>query len=239
MSKYIIRLDDACEKMNYENWLKMELLLDKYEIKPLVGIIPHCEDTEMDKYGENLQFWDKVQSWIIKGWSIAVHGFNHVYSTKDGGINPVNLRSEFAGESLAVQKEKIGKAISIMKEHDIEPKVFFAPAHTFDENTIIALKECSDIRIISDTISNKPYNECGMTFIPQQSGRVRYLPFSMVTFCYHPNTMCKSDFDKLEQFLKKYGTQFISFPEIYTERKLGIYDKLLRKLYFAKRQEPK
>ena len=76
-----------------------------------------------------------------------------------------------------------------MREHGIDPKVFFAPAHTFDNNTLIALKECSNIRIISDTIANDIYTKYGFTFVPQQAGRVRKQPFRTVTFCYHPNTM--------------------------------------------------
>lgn len=44
MAKYILRLDDACEKRDIEKWDLMEQLLDQYNIKPLVGIIPHCED---------------------------------------------------------------------------------------------------------------------------------------------------------------------------------------------------
>lgn len=35
MSKYIMRLDDAAEKMNIEKWIRMERLLDKYNVKPL------------------------------------------------------------------------------------------------------------------------------------------------------------------------------------------------------------
>ena len=42
-----MRLDDACEKWNKSNWIRMEILLDHYGIKPLVGIIPHCEDEMM------------------------------------------------------------------------------------------------------------------------------------------------------------------------------------------------
>jgi predicted deacetylase len=87
-----------------------------------------------------------------------------------------------------------------MREHGIDPKVFFAPAHTFDNNTLIALKECSNIRIISDTIANDVYSQFGFTFVPQQSGRVRKLPFKTVTFCYHPNVMNDDEFVRLEKF---------------------------------------
>ena len=41
MSKYIMRLDDAAEKMDIEKWSRMEKLLDKHSIKPLVGVIPY------------------------------------------------------------------------------------------------------------------------------------------------------------------------------------------------------
>ena len=50
MSKYIMRLDDACEKRNIQNWDRIEMILDKYEIKPLIGVIPNCEDSMMDGY---------------------------------------------------------------------------------------------------------------------------------------------------------------------------------------------
>ncbi len=43
MSKYFIRLDDVCPKMNIERWDTMERLLDQYKVKPLVGIIPDCK----------------------------------------------------------------------------------------------------------------------------------------------------------------------------------------------------
>ena len=132
MSKYIMRLDDACEKRNIKCWDRIEKILDNYGIKPLVGVIPHCEDSMMDAYPIDDKFKIRVKSWADKDWIIALHGYNHVYSNKSGGINPVNYRSEFAGESLEVQKEKIRSGVSILNNMGINPKVFFAPSHTFD-----------------------------------------------------------------------------------------------------------
>lgn len=236
MSKYILRLDDACEKMDIEKWDRMEQLLDKYGVKPLVGIIPYCEDPMMDDYPVDSKFWSKVNNWITKDWSIAMHGYNHVYSTDCGGINPINKRSEFAGEPLDVQKEKIRKGISIMREHGINPKTFFAPSHTFDRNTLLALKAESDINIISDTIANDVYYQDDFQFVPQQSGRVRKLPFKVVTFCYHPNTMKTADFVYLEQFLEKNAILFTKFELILNgKRKLSIFDKVLKKIYFLRK----
>ena len=44
MTMYLMRLDDACEKRNVKNWDRMEALLDKYNVKPLVAVIPNCKD---------------------------------------------------------------------------------------------------------------------------------------------------------------------------------------------------
>lgn len=233
MARYIMRLDDACPKRDVAKWDRMEALLDKYGVKPLVGIIPDCKDPKMDHYEEDADFWTKrIMSWQEKGWQFALHGYNHVFRTDCGGINPVNKRSEFAGVPYEEQKQMIADGVSILRSHGINPKVFFAPAHTFDENTIKALQEVSDIRIISDTPANKPYSKYGMTFVPQQSGHIRKLPFNTVTFCYHPNTTSEQEFIHLEGFLK--NNCFGEFPLNECSNKLSLFDKFLRGIYYAR-----
>ena len=236
MTKYIMRLDDACEKRNIESWDRMEKILDKYNVKPLVGVIPNCEDPCMNKYEKDDNYITRLNDWKNKDWEIAMHGYNHVYSNKSGGLNPVNHRSEFAGENLDKQKDKIKKGILKLNQLGITPKVFFAPSHTFDKNTLLALKQESNIRIISDTIAYDSYNKYGFTFVPQQSGKVRSLPFKKVTFCYHPNTMSDNDFLELEKFLQINSSKFISFPASIVSRKLSLIDKCLNKIYFFRRR---
>lgn len=236
MCKYLIRLDDAAEKMDIRNWDRMEKLLSQYRVRPLVGVIPDCKDSDMDKYETDPYFWDRVFRWQKKGWFIALHGYEHKFVTDQGGINPVNNYSEFAGLPYEQQKKKIARGMEVFKAHGIEPCVFFAPAHTFDKNTIRALLLDSPIRIISDTVANQPYTRYGITFIPQQSGRVRKLPFKRVTFCYHPNNMKEKDFIDLERFVKRYKDRFMDFPITETQRKIGVYDKILQWLYFMKRR---
>jgi len=234
---YLIRLDDASEYMDINNWGKIEILLDKYNIKPLVGVIPKNQDESLiSVYKKDEKFWQKVKNWERKKWEIALHGYKHVYETKCGGLNPINLRSEFAGVSLERQKDKIREGINIFKKRNINTRVFFAPSHTFDKNTIIALREESNIRIISDTIANDIYKKNDFYYIPQQSGKVRNLNFKVTTFCYHPNEMNKKDFLELENFIKKNKEKFISFKKISLKnRKYSLYDKLLKFLYFSKR----
>ena len=64
------------------------------------------------RFEKDEQFWNTTHAWQNKGWEIALHGYDHVCITNEGGINPVNPRSEFAGVSLELQKEKVRKGIA-------------------------------------------------------------------------------------------------------------------------------
>lgn len=237
MRKYFIRLDDASEYMDVKKWNRMESLLKDYNIKPIVGIIPDNQDPDLvEKYTKDKLFWNKVKEWQDAGWTLALHGYTHKFCSECGGINPVNLRSEFAGVDLESQKEKIRKGNCILKQHNINAEIFFAPAHTFDENTLKALEEETSIRVISDTIANDVYYKEPFYFIPQQSGRVRNLPFRLTTFCYHPNNMNEIDFKELEDFCKKNSNYFKECKhEILNKRKFGILDKIYQIMYFLRR----
>lgn len=238
MSKYILRLDDACPKMEHGKWLRVEKMLDKYGVKPIVGVIPDCKDPDFKDFSFDNSFWSiTIKRWEKKDWTIALHGFNHVFNTKEGGINPVNRKSEFAGLPYEEQLTMILEGVKIFRQNGVEPKVFFAPAHTFDTNTLKALEKGSEIRIISDTPAWNIYSNNGFTFVPQQCGTVRKLPFSVITFCYHPNSMSESDFEKLEEFINKNNKRFIPFPTYETRRKRSILDKLLNKLYFYRKRK--
>ena len=74
----LIRMDDVAENMNWKDMSKCESLFDKYNIKPLLGVIPNNQDKELYVYEKKEKFWDKVRFWQEKGWEIAMHGFTHV-----------------------------------------------------------------------------------------------------------------------------------------------------------------
>lgn len=238
-TKYLIRLDDACPTMNHELWGRMASLLDTYGVKPMVGVIPHNEDPKQVIDQENADFWQLVLAWKQNGWAIAMHGYNHVYSSKEGGMNPLWEKSEFAGHPIDVQRDKIKKGVAIMRQKGINPKYFFAPSHTFDENTLISLREETDIRMISDTIASRPYKLRDFIFIPQQSGHPIKLPFGgLVTICYHPNTMTDASFRRLEDFLRNHQQDMASFDkiDITSARSKTMGDKCLSWIYFMRRK---
>ena len=48
------------------------------------------------------------------------------------------------------------------------PKIWVAPAHSFDWVTLEALRQETDIRLVSDGIALNSYRKNGFDFIPQQ-----------------------------------------------------------------------
>ena len=159
--------------------------------------------------------------------------------TQEGGINPVHHRSEFAGLSFNEQAEKIEKGYQILKERNVEPAYFFAPSHTFDYHTLKALKEYTDIRMISDTIATKPYKDMEFVFIPQMGGHCIEMKIPGIwTFCLHPNEMTDNNFSTLETFLQKHQQEFCSFDKLNLQDvgKKNLLGRLLSFIYFAKRR---
>ena len=70
-AKYLIRLDDACETQDESKWSAIERLLNDFDIKPIVAVIPCNSDTSLHFDKENKNFWKKVKIWEKKGWTIA------------------------------------------------------------------------------------------------------------------------------------------------------------------------
>lgn len=241
MIKYLIRLDDACPTMDAAKWQRMENILDRYGVRPMVGIIPHNEDPLQMIDAEDPDFWGKVSKWESKGWAIALHGYDHCYISNEGmkGLNPLWERSEFAGVSLEKQKEKIREGVQILRSHNIDPKYFFAPSHTYDSNTLRALKEESNIRVISDTIATKPYKYGEFAIIPQLGGHCsKMIIHGVWTFCLHPSTMKDNNFDSTERFFRANKDKFISFNDLDLNdlKPQKLFDRILSWSYFMYRK---
>jgi predicted deacetylase len=233
--KYIIRLDDACPAMDIGKWDRIEKILDEHAIKPIVAVIPHCEDPDLDKGSRVDDFWGKVKRWEAKDWEIALHGYNHVYTTKNPGLVPINEKSEFAGLSLEEQAEKVKSSYGIFLDNGIKPWIFIAPAHSFDKNTLKALEKETDIRIISDGLAIRPYTFLAFKWIPQQLWKFRTMPFGLWTVCLHPDTMEEKDFQALEKNIAEHGREFIAARDIvYRQGGKDLMDHLFGIFFLAR-----
>jgi peptidoglycan/xylan/chitin deacetylase (PgdA/CDA1 family) len=201
--------------MDREKWERIEILLRTHDIKPLIAVIPNNADPTLKVSPHNTGFWNHLKELDCRGWEICMHGNAHLYHIRSGGINPVQQRSEFAGLSFEIQCEAIRKGYQKFCENNIMPRIFTAPSHTFDTNTLLALKKETPIRIISDTIAFKPYKKDDFKFVPQQFSSVRDIKIpGLYTISYHPGSMNDIDYRNLDRFLKSHGKQFISFRDL-------------------------
>lgn len=233
-----MRLDDAHDRMALEKWNRLYSLLVNYDIKPIVAVIPQNEDLTISFNQIIPNFWEIVRKWETSGWNIALHGYKHLYYSQNGGINPVHYRSEFAGLSLEKQMDSIKRAYDIFLHNSINPSCFVAPSHTFDLNTIEALKRVTPIEVISDTFAFNIFKRYGIFFMPQQVGRPRNIVMPGVwTFCLHPSNMTEHDFEYLERFIDKFSHRFVRFEDLtFLERRISLLEIFIQKLYYFYRR---
>jgi hypothetical protein len=232
-SKYIVRFDDICPTMNWHVWDNVEKILDKFEIKPIVAIVPNNMDPKL-KVDSPLQiFWERVSEWERKGWCIAIHGFNHVYVTEDSGIVGLNPRSEFASLDYKSQYEKIEEGLSIFAKNNITPSAWVAPAHSFDFITLKILRKFG-VRIISDGYFLKPGIWHGLFWIPQQIWNFRKMPFGVWTVCLHINNFTDRDLQKFSDDLNSFKGSITSVTDLlksYSYREISLLDHLAWKFW--------
>ncbi len=210
----LIRLDDIAANMNWDMMEKSERLFDEYKIKPVIGVIPNNKDKELLSYPKKNNFWDQVRKWREKGWEISMHGFTHVYdkTSKKEDYFGYGGGSEFCGHSLEVQSSRIKNGLNKFNDENIEIKSFFAPNHTYDNNTFTALKN-SGINEVIDVYGLMPYLENNIKFIPQLFYRVYALPFGIQATQIHLNYWKQKDLDSFEKFIKKKLNKIITYDQ--------------------------
>ncbi len=214
MARYAIRFDDICPSMNWAVWREIELTMDHLGVKPIVAVVPDNIDPDLQWEPPRADFWQRVREWRDKGWTIGIHGYQHHYETQDSGLLRLNRRSEFAGVSYTRQLAKLRSAVDIFHREELDPKVWIAPSHSFDRNTIAALLELG-VEIISDGLSRWPYVDSdGMLWIPQQIWRLREMPAGMWTACYHHNSWAERDLSRFRNDVRRFVAQIIPFYDI-------------------------
>jgi hypothetical protein len=238
-ARYLVRLDDACETMDTAKWGMFEKTLKARGIRPLVAVIPHNGDASLSYEEPSGEFWARVKQWQAGGWHVAMHGCNHVYTTRDKGLVPINDFSEFAGVDIAVQRAKIREGLATFLSHEITPSAFVAPWHSFDRGTLTALTLESNIRIISDGFAFFPFGYLDFTWVPQQLWRFRKKRVGVWTICYHPSKMAINEIEKELSLIDKYCEWFrCDLPDIvssYLGRRKSVVDLALSWSYFGRR----
>jgi predicted deacetylase len=225
--QYLLRFDDLCPMMNWEIWEQVEELLVEFGVRPILAVIPDNRDESLSFGQVATDFWDRVRRWQRRGWTIAIHGYQHTFITQQRGLFGWNDRSEFAGLPASEQEARIRAALGIFTSERIKPTVWVAPNHSFDDVTLEVLHD-SGTRIVSDGLGLFPYlDQRGMFWIPLQTWSFEARRLGVWTVCLHHNRWTKRDVDAFRANLAKYGRGLTSVDELvasYGARRRGILD---------------
>ncbi len=232
--QYILRIDDICPTMNWDRFVQLQKLLKKYEIPAILGVIPENQDPKLMKYPIHGSFWDEVRLLAQNGCIIAQHGFEHKYVTNNAGLLKINNKSEFAGLSYSVQKEKITQGKSILEDKLGQPVYWWmAPAHSFDRTTCRILKELGFI-YITDGFALSPFEKYGLIWVPQQLWKPQSMIIGLWTICIHPDSVSDQYIDQLDIFIERHKHAFLKKFSFVPEKKFGnfLYSFWWRLQYF-------
>lgn len=225
-SKILLRFDDFCPTMDWLQWEKAKSMLDSVGAVALLGVIPDCKDPDLQINSPREDFWEYVKNLQNKGFTIAMHGCYHVFDIRSEGLVTPKKQSEFAGHPYEIQYERIKYGKNILSSHGIETNVFFAPAHSYDRNTLKALSACG-FQYMSDGKSQKPYMLDGIICLPcRNSGAAKIGHKEFYTSIFHAHEWAwekkKRDYHAFENTIKNYSKNIVSFED-YCSQPLGLF----------------
>jgi predicted deacetylase len=213
----LLRFDDICPTMNWEQWEKAKVLMDSVGVKALLGVIPNNCDPDLLIDEPRKDFWEYIKTLQSEGFTIAMHGYKHVFDIRAKGIVTPVKHSEFAGHPYEIQYEKIRKGKEELFLHGIETDIFFAPAHSYDDNTLKALV-ANGFKYLSDGKSPKPYNRNGIICLPEPTGGIPNMKKKgFYTAVLHAHEWAyegkKTSWERFVEVCKKHSGEIVQFEQ--------------------------
>src|SRR4051794_19211769 len=153
---YLLRFDDICPTMNWKVWLEIEAALTEHRLKTILAVVPDNLDPVLKVDAGAEDFWERVRQWEARGWTIALHGYQHKYGARHAGIVTRKKLTEFAGVKAGEQEEKLRRGMEILDRHGIHPRVWIAPNNSFDATTVSLLPRFG-IRVVCDGYFRLPF----------------------------------------------------------------------------------
>jgi hypothetical protein len=215
-ARYLLRFDDLCPTMNKSQWSRFANLIREFHLKPILAIVPDNRDPELILDDPDLNFWQEMRNLQTAGATIGLHGFRHLCNGTEGGLIPLHTQTEFAGISEEIQHQWIGQGLEILRGHGLDPKIWVAPRHGTDETTLTVLRDLS-LAVISDGFAENPFQERGVSWIPQQLWGPVAKRSGVWTVCLHANHASGDLCEELRQFLAHSASQFTSVDQLLIE----------------------
>jgi predicted deacetylase len=249
-AQYLLRFDDLCPTLPAEHWKPFRNLIKHYKLRPILAIVPENRDAELDQAPADPNFWDNMHRLEDAGATVALHGYRHLCQSAGKNLVGIHPWSEFAGVKYETQRQWMDAGLQILRGKGLHPKLWIAPRHGFDRNTIRSLRELG-LGYISDGFARMPFRQYGITWIPQQLWGPAPKKKGLWTICIHPHTATRNDAKRLECFLEDCGNQFTSFDRVTSEfesKRLGIAERVYQRITLERvrrrsrrrlKQEPK
>ncbi|MBQ9926668.1 MAG: DUF2334 domain-containing protein [Lachnospiraceae bacterium] len=219
--KIAVRLDDITPDMDWECFFKFKALLDHYQVKPLIGVVPDNQDENLKgtQNGAPEEFWAYIKELQENGWTVAMHGYRHIYATDKAGVFPLNCFSEFAGISYEEQKEMLTEGKQVLAQNGIETDIFMAPAHSYDNNTLKALK-ATGFKKVTDGFGSRPYTWKGLDFYPISFKMSRTLrkKRGYSTLVVHTGTIHAHEWEVYDNYFKNPDAVWIDYCDYMKEK---------------------
>ncbi len=238
MRNILLRFDDICPTMNWEQWHTAKQMLDDAGVTALLGVIPDCQDPDLQICDAKPDFWEYIRGLQQQGYTIAMHGLNHIFSLKANGIVTRDKISEFAGLPYEEQFRKINMGKKILESHGLPTEIFFAPAHSYDDNTLRALSECG-FKYMSDGLSSKAYCRYKITLLPCRSGGI---PRMRTNGGYYTAVIHAHEWGypekaheqvKFKNLINNHSREIISFNQFCSQKKgSSIIQRLDEQIYY-------
>ena len=98
IARYIYRLDDITPGMDWDEFWKFIELFKRYQVRPLLGVVPNNCDPALTVRANHPAFWSILRQLVAEEVvEIAQHGYQHVYETQ--GIGMLGRTSGFKPQS--------------------------------------------------------------------------------------------------------------------------------------------
>jgi len=224
LAQYLLRFDDLCPTMDRGRFDRFLPMIREFGIRPLLAIVPDNQDPDLICHAPDPGFWTRMRDLEAAGATIGVHGYQHLCRSSGKSLIPMHRITEFAGRSLDTQRRWIEHGIEILRWEGLTPRIWVAPRHGFDRNTLEALR-MHGIELLSDGFARAPYRRDGLIWIPQQLWLPVEKSRGLWTICIHSNTVHESFPQQVHGFVQKHAAQFTSVDRIVAELSPGTLGK--------------
>jgi predicted deacetylase len=198
--------------MNWSRFDSFSETLQSMGVPCLIGVIPDCQDPKLHRFPARANFWDAIRGLKASGWTMAQHGYTHVYDRISRDLFGIMRRSEFAGHPMQTQVLRLVSGRKILAAESLASDIFMAPCHAFDGITVGALRQ-TGFKFITDGFALWPYVENDLVFVPQIFSGPRHAGIGIYTLCCHLDTMSERQSQDLLTFIKSNMHRIIRFED--------------------------